>query len=73
MAVNRIPNHNPDDMHLNLMACDFGCANQEQAVQAIIECINQNDYASDPTYLVQCLTESFHPEVVQQVKILFDL
>lgn len=73
MAINPIPKHNPDDMHLTLMSCDFGCQDSNDIRNAVIECIKHNDYATDPIYLVQCITELFHPVVVEQVKAHFGL
>lgn len=73
MAVLPIPKHNPDDMHLNLMSCDFGCQDSVDIADAVIDCVNHNSYQTDPVYLVQCLVELFHPTVVERVKAHFGL
>lgn len=73
MAVRPIPKFNPDDMHLNLMSCDFGCQDTNDIVDALIECIELNDYQTDADYLVQCLVELHHEVVVQRVKAHFGL
>ncbi len=73
MAFIPMPKHNPDDMYFNLMSADFGCQDSNDVVQALIECIEHNQYQTDPVYLVQCLVEIHHELVVDRVKAHFNL
>lgn len=73
MAVRPTPKFNLDEMHLDLMFSNFDCTNQDQLAQAVIECVQHNDYQTDPAYLMQCLVELFDQNVVEQVKAHFGL
>lgn len=68
-----IPKHNPDEMHLTLMGADFGCQDSNDIVDALIECIQDNQYQADPIYLMQCLNELHLQDVVDRVKAHFGL
>ena len=73
MAVRPTPKFNPDELHLDLMIAPYGCQDSIDIADALIECIELNDYQTDPVYLVQCLVEIHHPFVVERVKKHFNL